>query len=221
MRVWCVVDREASKIEFYQFEPNTGKTKATVVSVKLRLHLSFLFGALLAAGSMVMVFFFSTALLNALPMRLQVYSLWLPMPFFFLAGVLAGWGCRGGWKGITTFGLSALLPGFLVPTATMGTQGAVRPIDLLSLTVGVPAATYLITGALGGFASFRSWRGALAVGVGFAVGAMLGPGVAWIARPFTEAVRLPVSLMVWALPWLGGSLGAGWAARASRRALPR
>lgn len=187
------------------------------MSLTLRLHSSFLWGALLASGSMATVFFFSAAFIHALPMKVQVYALWLPMPFFLLAGVLAGWGCCGGRMGIATFGLSALLPGFYVPTAMMGTQGAARPIDLLVLNVGVPSATYLITGCLGGFASFRSWRGAMAVGIGFATGAMLGPGVAWIARPWTEAVRLPVSMLVWGLPWMGGSLGAGWAARERQR----
>lgn len=181
--------------------------------MKPRLYLSFLFGALLASGAMAAVFFFSTELVNRLPMRVQPYALWLPMPFFFLAGALAGWGCRGGWIGVNTFGLSALLPGFWVPTAMMGTQGASRAIDVWMLTAGVPTAAYFVAGCLGAGASFRSWRGAFAVGLGFAAGAILGPVVAWIARPSAESFRLPLSMLVWALPWLCASLGAGWTSR--------
>lgn len=186
------------------------------MSKTFRMYLSFFSGALLASGSMAIVFFFSATFIHALPMKVQAYALWLPVPFFFIAGVLVGWGCSGGWIGIATFALSTLLPGFYVPTAMMGTQGAAGDIDLLVLTVGVPSATYLITGCLGGFASFRTLRGALAVGLGFAAGAMLGPGIAWIARPWTETVRLPLSMAVWGLPWIGGSLGAGWVARKRR-----
>lgn len=181
--------------------------------MRLRIPLAFLAAGGLAAGSMVEVFFFGTAILRGLPLKVQAYALWLPMPFFLLAGVLAGWGCRGGWRGITGFGCGALIPGFWVPTATMGTQGAARPGDLLVLTVAVPAAAYLAAGTVGGWASFRSWRGAMATGLGFAVGAVLAPAVAWMIPPNPGMAPLGLALVGWALPWLGGSLGAGWAAR--------
>ena len=181
-----------------------------------RLHLSFLVGALWVAGSMEITFFHSS-MLKELPLSLRIYSLWFPMPFFGLAGLLAGLGCGVGWASSTVFGVAALLPGFYVPTATMGTQGAAGPAGLLFLTVGVPTVTYLIAGAVGGFASFRTWRGGLAVGLGFAAGAMLGPGIAWMAQQLTETSRLPVSWVVWALPWLTGSLGARRAMRERHR----
>ena len=181
-----------------------------------RLHLSFLVGALWVAGSMEVTFFHSS-MLKELPLSLRIYSLWFPMPFFLLAGLLAGLGCGGGWMSSTVFGVAALLPGFHVPTATMATQGAAGPAGLLILTVGVPTVTYFIAGAVGGFASFRSWRGGLAVGLGFAAGAMLGPGIGWMAQQLTETSRLPVSWVVWALPWLTGSLGADRAMRERHR----
>ena len=180
-----------------------------------RLHLSFLVAALWVAGSMEVTFFHSS-MLKELPLSLRIYSLWFPMPFFLLAGLLAGRGCGGRWTSIAVFGMAALLPGFYVPTATMGTQGAAGSMGILFLTMGVPVATYFVTGVVGGFASFRSWRGGLAVGGGFAVGAMLGHAVAWMAQRLTETARFPVSWVVWGLPWLTGSLGANWAKRERR-----
>ena len=75
-----------------------------------RLHLSFLVGALWVAGSMEITFFHSS-MLKELPLSLRIYSLWFPMPFFGLAGLLAGLGCGGGWASSTVFGVAALLPG--------------------------------------------------------------------------------------------------------------
>lgn len=192
------------------------RTEAPPPAMNPRLHVLFLVGALWVAGSMEVTFFHS-AIFRELPLGLRIYSLWFPMPFFGLAGLLAGLACGGRWISGAAFGMAALLPGFLVPTATMGTQGAAGPAGLLFLTVGVPAVTYFIAGAVGGFASFRTWRGGLAVGLGFAAGAMLGPGIAWMAQQLTETSRLPVSWLVWALPWLTGSLGARRAMRERHR----
>ena len=44
---------------------------------------------------------------------------------------------------------------------------------------------------------------------GFAIGAIIGPVMAWLLRSMTSEVRLPLSLGVWIMPWLGGALGAG------------
>ena len=110
---------------------------------------------------------------------------------------------------MTAFGLASLLPGFWIPTAMMGTQGAHRTVDLFLLTTGVPAATYLIVGMIGGYVSFRSFRAAISVAAGFAIGAIIGPVMAWLLRPMTSEVRLPLSLGVWIMPWVGGALGAG------------
>lgn len=183
------------------------RTEAPPPAMNPRLHVLFLVGALWVAGSMEVTFFHS-AIFREPPPGLRIDSLWFPMPFFGLAGLLAGLGCGGRWIGGAAFGVAALMPGSLVPTATMGTQGAAGPAGLLFLTVGVPTVTYLIAGAVGGFASFRSWRGGLAVGLGFSAGTMLGPGIGRIAQQLTETSRLPVSWVVWALPWLTGSLGA-------------
>ena len=179
----------------------------------LRLHLLFVAGGLLVAGSLE-VTFFHNSMLKVLPLSLRVYSLWFPAPFFVLAGVLSGLGCGGRWTSIAVFGVAALLPGFYVPTAMMGSQGAAGTVGLLVLTVGVPAVTYFVAGVVGGFASFRSWRSGLAVGVGFGAGAMLGPAIAWMAQQLTETARFPVSWVFWGLPWLTGSLGANRAKRA-------
>ena len=116
--------------------------------------------------------------------------------------MLSGLGCRGGPTASAIFGVAALFPGLYVPTATMGTQGDTGPIGFITMTVGVPAFTYFVTRMIGGFALFRSWRSGLTVGV------VLGPGVAWIVPQLNEVSRLPVSWVVWGLPWLTGSLGA-------------
>lgn len=176
--------------------------------MNLKLYIAFLSAGLLAAGSMVMVFFFGDWF-HVLPPRVRIYSLWSPMPMFLVAGSLAGWGCGRGWKSITAFGLASLLPGFWIPTAMMGTQGAHRTMDLFFLTTGIPTATYLVVGSIGGYVSFRSFRAAVLVAAGFAIGAILGPVMAWLLRPMTSDVRLPLSMGVWILPWLGGAWGAG------------
>ena len=177
-------------------------------SMNLRLHVSFLSAGLLAASSMALVFFFGNWF-DGLPLRVRIYSLWSPMPMFLLAGSLAGWGCGRGWRSITSFGLASLLPGFWIPTAMMGPQGAHQTIDLFLLTTGIPTATYLFVGMIGGYVSFRSLRAAISVAAGFAIGAILGPVLAWLLRPMTSDVRLPLSLGGWILPWLGGAWGAG------------
>jgi len=170
-------------------------------SMNLRLHVSFLSAGLLAASSMALVFFFGNWF-DELPLRVRIYSLWSPMPMFLLAGSLAGWGCGRGWRSITSFGLASLLPGFWIPTAMMGTQGAHLTIDLFLLTTGIPTATYLFVGMIGGYVSFRSLRAAISVAAGFAIGAILGPVLAWLLRPMTSDVRLPLSL--------GGGSCLGW-----------
>lgn len=185
--------------------PPAGRHGPLTVLRRAGVLAGFFLGAVIAVGSVVAVVFFAP-IFAPVPIRWRSMLLFLPVPAFFLGGWIAGIATRRGWRAALAFGAGGLVPGYLIPTCLVGSQGASNPLDVFLSTVGIPAASYAIMGVAGGSSLGRSWRGPLWVGLGLALGALLGPGLHRIAAGMADAPVIPATWLALSMPWWIGAL---------------
>lgn len=176
--------------------------------------LAFALGGIIAVAPLIVFFCFNEVfehVISFLPLRVRSYALFFPMPAFFIGGVVGGLSTRSGIRGAVAFGLGLLLPGFYIPTAFVGTQGASGFYDVIRLTMILPSGCYCLAGAFGACFLRCGMKGVVRVAAGFALGGFLGPALAWFADEslaihLGHSARLVGACLGLVFPWCLGGL---------------